>query len=81
MFASITKGRRLLLPMDVLFELFDKMVEPILTYGSEIFGIHLLVKLEIYQRSFYKRVINLSKAAPSVMIYGETGSKNLSTTI
>ena len=38
MLALITKGRRLLLPLDVLFELFDKMILPILTYGIEIYS-------------------------------------------
>ena len=81
MFALITKGRRLLLPLDVLFELFDKMILPILTYGSEIYGINNLDKIEIFQRSFYKRIMKLSKSTPSAMIYGETGSHNISITI
>ena len=53
MFALITKGRRLSLPLDVLFELFDKLIIPIITYGSEVIGINNIEKLEIFQRSFF----------------------------
>ena len=37
LYALTTKSRRLLLPIDILFELFEKMVVPILLYRSEVY--------------------------------------------
>ena len=38
MFALLSKGRVLNLPVDVMLELFDKTVLPIMLYGCEIWG-------------------------------------------
>ena len=38
MFAIVNKSRRLLLPLDILFELFDRVVLPVVLYASEIYG-------------------------------------------
>ena len=38
MFAIVTKSRRLSLPLDILFELFDGVVLPVVLYASEIYG-------------------------------------------
>ena len=38
MFAIVTKSRRLSLPLDILFELFDRVVLPVVLYASEIYG-------------------------------------------
>ena len=74
MFATVTKSRRLSLPLDILFELFDKVVLPVVLYASEIYGHNdsCIKKLEIFQRSLYKKALKLSKSTPNVMIYGET---------
>ena len=40
MFAIVTKSRRLSLPLDILFELFDRVVLPFVLYASEIYGHH-----------------------------------------
>ena len=83
MFAIVTKSRRLLLPLDTLFELFDIVVLPVVLYASEIYGHNdsCVKKLEIFQRSLYKKTLKLSKSTPSVMIYGETGITPLLITI
>ena len=41
LYALTTKSRRLLLPIDILFELFEKMVVPILFYGSGVYGYYI----------------------------------------
>ena len=38
MFYVLRKARKLCLPIDVLLQLFDAMVAPILLYGSEVWG-------------------------------------------
>ena len=84
MFVIVTKSRHLSLPLDILFELFDRVVLPVVLYASEIYGHSdsCIKKLEIFQRSLYKKALNkLSKSTPSVMIYGETGTTPLNITI
>ena len=70
-----------LLPIDIIIELFDRVIAPILLYSSEVFGYNNVTKLDVLQRSFYKRILKLSKATPNGMIYGETGTLPLSITI
>ena len=76
MFVIVTKSKRLSLPLDVLFELFDRVVLPVVLYASEIYGHKdsCIKKLEIFQRSLYKKALKLSKSTSSIMIYGETGT-------
>ena len=38
MFILLKKCNRLGLPFDIMFDLFDKTVVPILTYGCEVWG-------------------------------------------
>ena len=38
MFYVLRKARKLCLPIDVLLQLYDAMVAPILLYGSEVWG-------------------------------------------
>ena len=69
--------------IDILFELFDRVVLPVVLYASEIYGHSdsCIKKLEIFQRSLYNNALKLSKSTPSVMIYGETGTTPLHITI
>jgi hypothetical protein len=38
MFYVLRKARKLSLPIDILLQLFDVMVAPILLYGAEVWG-------------------------------------------
>ena len=38
MFSLLTKARRLCLPVDIQCDMFDKIIVPILLYGSEVWG-------------------------------------------
>lgn len=49
MYSLIKKSKSLALPVDLQIELFDKMVKPILLYGSEIWGFG---KLDVEERTF-----------------------------
>ena len=46
MYGLIRKSRSLMLPIDLHIELFEKMVQPILLYGSEVWGFGNLDVLE-----------------------------------
>ena len=73
MFSLLRKIKCLNLPFDVQIDLFNKIVKPVLLYGSEIWGFGNLDILERVQLRFYKYNFNLKTSTPSVMIYGELG--------
>lgn len=59
---------------NVFFKLFDCQIQPILTYGSEIWG--LSADQEVIERVHLcalKRFLGVSYKTPRHMIYGETG--------
>ena len=77
MFALLAKAKKLHLPIDVICDLFDKIVLPILLYGCEIWGLDNITHVEIFYRKFLKRMLKLSKSTPNCMVYGETGRYEL----
>ena len=73
MYSLIRKARPLLLPIDLQIELFDKMVKPILLYGSEVWGFGDLDILERTLLKFLKIILSMKSSTPNFMGYGETG--------
>ena len=73
MYSLLRKSKKLMLPIDVQIELFDKMIVPILLYGSEIWCPDMSDLATRLQLKFYKMVLGLSKATPSMMVLGELG--------
>ena len=69
------------LPINIVLDLFDKMILPILLYGSEIWGYENIDNIEIFYRKFLKNTLRLNKQTTSCMVYGEAGRKPLSITI
>ena len=69
------------LPVDIMLELFDKMIMPILLYGCEIWGYSNIDCLEIFYRKFLKDVLKLNSQTTNCMVYGETGRTPLSVTV
>ena len=72
-FSLIKKARKYSLPVDLQFDLFDKMVMPVILYGCEIWGYTKLGTLETLHLKFCKLVLKLKSTTPDLMIYGETG--------
>ena len=62
-------------------DLFNKLVKPILLYGSEIWGFGNLDIIERIQLKFFKYIFNLKKSTPTYMIYGEVGITPISVEI
>ena len=54
-------------------ELFDKMIAPILFYGSEMWGYQDHPAIEKVQCKFLKRLLGLSQTTSNIAVYGETG--------
>ena len=78
MFALLKKCRHLELPISVQFELFNSLVRPILTYGSEIWGYNCVNIIESLHLEFCKYVLHMKKSTPNCFVYGESGQYPLS---
>ena len=59
--------------MDILFNLFDALVIPILLYGSEVWGYENLAKICVFYKKFIKNALRLNLQTPDCMVFGETG--------
>ncbi len=58
----------------LFFKLFDCQIQPMLTYGSEVWG--LIADNRIIERIHLfaiKRLLNVSPRTPNALVYGETG--------
>ena len=74
MYEVLKRGRVHNLSIECQLELFDKMVKPILLYGSEVWGFSKNIKcLESVQLKFCKLLLKLKTCTPSYMVYGELG--------
>ena len=73
MYSVIKIARKRKLPINLQFDLFDKLVMPVILYGSEIWGYKNLGTLEKLHLKFCKHVMSLKTATPDVMVYGESG--------
>ncbi len=62
-----------LLTPQVKLELFEKSIQPILMYGSEIWGFTKSNVTDRVQSGFYKRVLGVRKNLSDVCVFGELG--------
>ena len=81
MFALLEKAKILKLPIDITYELFERMVLPILLYGSEVWVTSDLSKVEIFHCTFIRILLKTFKFTPNCMQYGELGVADISTNI
>jgi len=54
-------------------ELFDKLILPILNYGSEVWGFYNGIHTERTQLNFLKRLLGVKTSTQNNFVYGETG--------
>ena len=78
LFAIKSKKEKYNLPIDIVLDLFDKMISPVLLYGCEIWGFENLEKIEIFYRKFLKYILKVNYQTTNCMVYGETGRTPLS---
>jgi hypothetical protein len=75
MYDILNKGRVHNLSVSCQLDLFDKIIIPMLTYGSEIWGYENIDTLEKLHVKFCKLLLNLKTSTPNFMLYGECNSK------
>ena len=81
MFAMTTKARRLQLPIDIICQLFDQLVTPILLYASEVWDYQNLYQIEMFHKKFLKSLLCLNKCTANYMVNREVGRYNLVSTV
>ena len=67
-YGVMRKIRLFNLPIRYQFDLFDKVVLPVLIYGYEIWGYEYL---QVCERIHFK--FSVKRSTPSFIVYGETG--------
>ena len=72
-FSLRAKQAKFQLPVDILFNLFDVLIIPILIYGSEIWGYSNIDNIEVFYKKFLKNTLRLNLQTTDCMVYGETG--------
>ena len=73
MFSLIAKAQRLNLPIDIVVELYDQLVLPILLHGSEIWGFSDISAIEVMYGTFLRGILKLNRSTANCMVYGELG--------
>ena len=81
MFVLLQKARILRLPIDIVLELFDICVVPVLLYGCEIWGFENLRDVDVFHRNFLRTVFKSYKCTPNCMLYGESNSVDMTTKV
>ena len=74
MYEILKKGRLHNLSVSCQYDLFDKIVKPILLYSCEIWGYSNLEIIERIHLKFCKLLLNLKRSTPNYMVYGELGA-------
>ena len=74
MYSVIQKARKFLLPIDIMLELFDKLVIPIISYGAEVWGYSNTLIIEKLHLKFLKMLLHVKRSTPNCMVYGELGA-------
>ena len=72
-FSLRAKQAKFKLPLDILFNLFDALVIPILLYGSEIWGYEKMANVDVFYKKCLKNTLRLNQQTPDCMVFGETG--------
>ena len=73
LFSLRSKQAKFHLPLDILFNLFDTLIIPILLYGSEIWGYEKLAEIDTFYKKIIKNSLKLNLQTADCMVYGETG--------
>ena len=76
-FSLLTKVRQLTLAVDVFKELFERLVIPVLLYGSEIWGYENPMQLQVMCNNVMRTFLRLHRSTPMCMINGELGIKEI----
>ena len=81
MYDVLKKGRLYNLSIQCIYDLYDKIVKPILLYGCEIWGFTNLQVIERAHLKFCKLLLGVKRSTPSFMVYGELGAYPLNISV
>ena len=83
LFAIKSKKEKYNLPTDIMLDLFDKMIFPVLSYGCEVWGFEKtdVDRIEVFYRKFLKYILKANNQTANCMVYGETGKLPLDISI
>ena len=73
LFSTYKRIRNQPIPIDLQLKLFDSIVEPILLYGSEVWGFENTIDIEWIHLQFCINILHLRESTPNYMVYGELG--------
>ena len=62
-----------LLYIECLLQTFDSKVQPILSYGCELWGVYDMEEIEHVHTFALKRFLNVSLHCSNSVVYGDTG--------
>lgn len=74
MYDVLKKGKLYNLSVQCMYDLYDKIVKPILLYGCEIWGFTNLQVIERAHLKFCKLLLGVKRSTPTCMVYGELGA-------
>ena len=61
-----------------IFQLFDTLIKPVLTYGCAVWGTGNYTDIETYHNKYLKRTIRVKSSTNTCLLYMETGRFPLS---
>ena len=77
-YSLLTRIRQLDLNFEVSIELFERLIIPILLYGSEIWGYENEKQIQTMYNKALRKFLRLHKSTSICMMYGELGLKEIS---
>ena len=63
----------------VCFDMFDKMVKPVLMYCSEVWGFHKCPNIEQLHVQYCKHILRVKRSTPNDIVLGEARRVDMST--
>ena len=64
---------RVITALQCILELFDKLVSPILNFGSEVWGFYKSSSIETVHLQFCKKILGVKQSTQNDFVYGELG--------
>ncbi len=65
------------IPVKHILDLFDKLIVPILNYGSEVWGFTKANNIERVQLCFCKKLLGVKQCTQNDFVYGELGRSSM----
>ena len=70
---DISKCKQHSLSIDCQLDMFDRVIQPILLYGCEVWGFTKNTLIEKLHMKYCKYIMHLNNKTPNFMVYGELG--------